>query len=259
MTTNFTVILFQRQHFGNEPGTFNDIEPNVPFAGASKDFSFDCPGVDSSEAAFVVFQSRDVDHPRNIFQVNGVNVFGGLPASPARDAWNGNILLIESHHELKAMRNVLHVEARNSCGQAADDIDDFIIDNVVIVYKTRDVPVTLPSFTGDLADFLKAQLMPSITNVKGSGDGADPADQHNEYVLPTASQLAAWRVVFRSLLAGSWGLAYLQARMISSTYNVVEFLDTPVGPDLLRPHGGRAGRNPRARGPSLGRDDHQSG
>jgi hypothetical protein len=101
--------------------------------------------------------------------------------------------------------------------------------------------------------------MPSITNVKGSGDGADPADQHNEYVLPTASQLAAWRSVSRSLLAGSWGLAHLQARMISSTYNVVEFLDTPVGPDLLRPHGGRAGRNPRARGPSLGRDDHQSG
>ena len=229
MTTNFTVILFQRQHFGNEPGTFNDIEPNVPFAGASKDFSFDCPGVDSSEAAFVVFQSRDVDHPRNIFQVNGVDVFGGLPASPARDAWNGNILLIERHHQLKATGNVLHVEARNSRGQGADDIDDFIIDNVVIVYKTRDVPVTLPSFTGDLADFLKAQLMLSITNVKGSGDGADPADQHNEYVLPTASQLAAWRVVFRSLLAGSWGPAHLQARMISSTYNVVEFLDTPSG------------------------------
>ena len=124
---------------------------------------------------------------------------------------------------------MLHVEARNSRGQGADDIDDFIIDNVVIVYKTRDVPVTLPSFTGDLADFLKAQLMLSITNVKGSGDGADPADQHNEYVLPTASQLAAWRVVFRSLLAGSWGPAHLQARMISSTYNVVEFLDTPSG------------------------------
>ena len=45
MTTNFTVILFQRQHFGNEPGTFNDIEPNVPFAGPAKAFSFDCPGV----------------------------------------------------------------------------------------------------------------------------------------------------------------------------------------------------------------------
>jgi hypothetical protein len=85
MATNFTVILFQRQHFGNEPGTFNDIEPNVPFAGSTKDFSFDCPGVNPSETAFLMFQSRDVDHQRNIFQLNGVHVFGGLPASPARD------------------------------------------------------------------------------------------------------------------------------------------------------------------------------
>ena len=68
MATNFTVILFQRQHFGNEPGTFNDIEPNVPFAGSTKDFSFDCPGVNPSETAFLMFQSRDVDHQKNIFQ-----------------------------------------------------------------------------------------------------------------------------------------------------------------------------------------------
>ena len=72
------------------------------------------------------------------FQVNGVDVFGGLPASPARNAWNGNILLIERHHQSKATGNVLHVEARNSRGQGAGDIDDFVIDNVVIVYKTRE-------------------------------------------------------------------------------------------------------------------------
>ena len=107
MTTNFTVILFQRQHFGNEPGTFNDVEPNVPFVGPTKTFSFDCPGVNPGETAFLMFQSRDVDHPRNIFQVNGIDVFGGLPASPARDAWNGNILLIEPHHQLRATGNVL--------------------------------------------------------------------------------------------------------------------------------------------------------
>ena len=46
MPSNFTVILFQRQHFGNEQGTFNEIEPDVPFVGPAKDFSFDCPDVD---------------------------------------------------------------------------------------------------------------------------------------------------------------------------------------------------------------------
>ena len=121
MASNFTVILFQRQHFGDEPGTFDDVEPNVPFAGPAKSFSFDCPGVDRNETAYLMFQSRDVDHPKNIFQINGVDVFGGLPASPARDAWNGNILLVESHHVLKATGNVLHVESRNTRGQAGGD------------------------------------------------------------------------------------------------------------------------------------------
>src|SRR6266481_3076370 len=229
MATNFTVILFQRQHFGNEPGTFNDIEPNVPFAGSTKDFSFDCPGVNPSETAFLMFQSRDVDHQRNISQINGVDVFGGLPASPARDAWNGNILLIEPHHQLRATGNVLHVESRNSSGTGGDDIDDFIIDNVVIVYKIPDFSGTLPAATGDFAVFLTKELLDSIPNVSGSGSGAERAEQHNQYVLPTASQLASWRTVFQSLLAGAWGPAHIQARMISSTYNVVQFLDTPTG------------------------------
>ncbi len=95
MASNFTVILFQRQHFGNQQGTFNNIEPNVPFVGPSKDFSFNCPNVDPGETAFLMFQSRDVDHQRNVFQINGIAVFGGLPASPSRDTWNGNILLID--------------------------------------------------------------------------------------------------------------------------------------------------------------------
>ena len=94
MTTNFIVILFQRQHLGNEQGTFNDIEPTVPFVGPTKDFSFNCPNIDPDETAFLTFQSRDVDHQRNVCQINGVNVFGGLPASPNRNTWNGNILLV---------------------------------------------------------------------------------------------------------------------------------------------------------------------
>jgi hypothetical protein len=227
VASDFTVVLFQRQHFGNEPGTFDDIEPNVTFVGPTKSFSFDCPSVDPSETAFLTFQSRDVDHQRNVFQVNGVDVFGGLPASPARSAWTGNILLVEPRHRLRATGNLLQIESRNARGEGGNDIDDFIIDNVVIVYKTPDVPWALPATTGDLAAFVKTELLPSITNVSGSGATADPADQHNEYVLPTASQLASWRGVFQSLLAGSWGTAHLQARMISSTYNVVQFLDTP--------------------------------
>jgi hypothetical protein len=88
--------------------------------------------------------------------------------------------------------------------------------------------ITLPTATGDFSTFLKTELLPSITNVRGSGCTANSDDQHNEYIIPTASQLASWRAIFQSLIAGAWGTAHLQARMISSTYNVVEFLDTPT-------------------------------
>jgi hypothetical protein len=229
MSTNYTVVLFSRQHIGNEPGVFNDIEPNVAFVGPAKDFPFDCPGVNPAEAAFLMFQSRDVDHQRNVLRVNGVDVFGGLPASPARDAWNGNIMLIERHHLLKATGNVLRVEARTATGGSTGNVDDFIIDNVVIIYKTLDVVLPLPAAAGDLAAFLASELMDSIAAVRGSGSGANTEDQRNEYILPTAAQLAAWRVAFRSLLAGAWEQAHAQAQAISSTYNVVRFFDVPSG------------------------------
>ena len=137
MATDYTVILATRQHFGNEPGVFNDVEPSVPFVGPTKDFSFNCPNVNPGEIAFLMFQSREVNHQRNVFRVNGVDVFGGLPASPSKDTWNGNILLIEPRHQLRTTGNILHIEARNDSGGGGGNIDDFIIDNVVIIYKTR--------------------------------------------------------------------------------------------------------------------------
>jgi hypothetical protein len=139
MATDFTIIQFQRQHFGDEPGSFNDIEPAVPFVGPAKDFVFDCPKVDPNDTALLLFQSRDVSHATNVFHVNGIQVFGGLPVSPSRDTWNGNVLLLERHHGLRATGNVLHVESRNTNGGADGDIDDFMIDNIVIQYKTMEL------------------------------------------------------------------------------------------------------------------------
>jgi len=228
MVTNFTVVISQRQHFGNQPDTFDDIEPGVPFAGSTKDFSFDCPGVNPNETALLMFRSRDVDHDRNSIQINGMDVLGGLPASPSNDAWDGNILRIDSHYRLRAAGNVLHVESRKSNGTPGDDIDDFIIENTVMVYKIPDSE-ELPGASGDFAAFLSGELRDSIPTVRGSAADPDSRDQRNQYVLPTASQLIAWRAVFQNLLAVAWGPAHRLARMISSTYNVVQFIDTPTG------------------------------
>ena len=101
---------------------------------------------------------------------------------------------------------------------------------IEVIGATRSEKISVPpAASGDFAVFLTKELMDSIPKVSGSGATADPAEQHNQYVLPTASQLASWRAVFQGLLAGAWGPAHLQARMISSTYNVVQFLDTPTG------------------------------
>lgn len=135
MATDFTVIVPQRQHFGDEQGAFSDVPNKI--VGPKKDFTFNCPSVNPNETALLIFQSRGVDHERNIVRVNKVDISGGLPQVSNGDTWNGNILLIGSQHKLTATNNVLHIESRNDNGQTGGDIDDFIIDNVVIVFKTR--------------------------------------------------------------------------------------------------------------------------
>jgi hypothetical protein len=141
MPTDFTVIHPGRQHFGDNQGTFKDVEPDLQpnqFVNQEETYTFNCPNINSAEIAVLMFQSRDVDHQKNIFKVNGAQIPGGLPASPNRDTWNGNIMLVDPlTSKLKATNNVLQVESRNASGGSSGDIDDFILDNMVIMYKTR--------------------------------------------------------------------------------------------------------------------------
>src|SRR6266699_3103078 len=88
--------------------------------------------------------------------------------------------------------------------------------------------MSIPAASGDFAAFFP-MLFDSIRPVSGTNGDVDPGDQLNQYVRPTASQLASWRAVFQSLLAGDWDSAHLQAQMISLTYNVVQFLDARTG------------------------------
>jgi hypothetical protein len=84
----------------------------------------------------------------------------------------------------------------------------------------------MPTASGDLAAFIKTQLLPSIRTVTGGGATADPADQLNEYILPTTDQLTAWRTVFQRMLAGNYSGAHTLVKTISTTYNVVEYTDS---------------------------------
>jgi hypothetical protein len=137
MPCDYTVIMHQTAHLGDDPSMFGP----APFKG--KDFDsdrFSCPNVKSSERAVLYFQTRDVDSDKNVIHINGSHLFGGIPVSSGggdeSPIWNGNVALVEAG-VLKESGNVLHVGARDSHGSTLEKADDFLIDNVVIFYKTR--------------------------------------------------------------------------------------------------------------------------
>lgn len=150
MASDYTVIIAVRQRFGDNPsgrpdmpGTDWDeypIEAEAPFVGLSKDFVFDCPHVDSAEFGILQFNALAVSNSDNELKVNGVNVPGGISGGPSWYAidphvplWNTHSLLIE-RNVLKEYGNVLHIK---SSRHEFADRDDFIIDNAVMMFKTR--------------------------------------------------------------------------------------------------------------------------
>ena len=140
MALSFSVVVHSRHQFGDEDQDLGF------FAGREKSWSFDCPSV-SSGHALLLFQSLGVS-AEQILEVNGVSVFGGVPhtdplvgapfggtaGAPAHGhlvhssaGWTGNVLIL-NEGVLRDSGNVLRI---------ASDGDEFVIDNVVVLYKTR--------------------------------------------------------------------------------------------------------------------------
>jgi hypothetical protein len=58
MSTDFTVILSEPEHFGNETLVFENSEPTAKFRGSTFEYTFDCPNVNPDGTAILMFQSR---------------------------------------------------------------------------------------------------------------------------------------------------------------------------------------------------------
>jgi hypothetical protein len=145
MAADFTVIQNVRQRFGDQLPYFEEVlaEQNAPFVGVSKDFAFACPNVAKGDVAILQFESLGVtapradqpSRPRNILQINGVEVAGGItPGAP--HFWKAHSLLVPAN-VLKEDNNVLHVESVFVFQEHTWHRDDFIIDNVVVYFKVR--------------------------------------------------------------------------------------------------------------------------
>jgi hypothetical protein len=138
---DYTVIMPVRQHFGDEPGDYDfpfagmtTLNPVPPF-DPKPEWLFDCPNVDPSQPAILLFESIGVDHDRNQFEINGTPIAGGLPISPSSDHWFGNVMLV-STGTLKAQGNFLLIVSHDDRGSNLGNQDDFGVDNIVILYKT---------------------------------------------------------------------------------------------------------------------------
>jgi len=142
MALDFTVVITVRQRFGDDDVEDRGLETDAPFVGAQKDFEFHCPNVDPRQQAILLFQCQGTSDQQSM-EINGRKVFGGIPQAidiftlpdgriASHAQWNGNVMLIEPG--VLREDNVLRIQA----GAFGDDnLDDFIVDNLVVVFKTK--------------------------------------------------------------------------------------------------------------------------
>ena len=155
MALDFTIVTDVRQRFGDyardEKGA-PDARPSGMEAdtaiGLDKSFAFRCPSVDRRQFAILLFQTLGVA-VRQGLEINGQTIFGGIAPSldPAArilgpraespedrttlGTWNGHVMLI--HPGVLQENNILRIRAADA---TAANIDDFLVDNVVVVFKT---------------------------------------------------------------------------------------------------------------------------
>jgi hypothetical protein len=154
MALDFTIITDVRQRFGDYARGEKDSPNERPSGmeadtaiGLDKSFAFRCPSVDRKQFAILLFQTLGVALRQGL-EINGQTIFGGIAPSldPAArilgprtespedrttlGTWNGHVMLI--HPGVLQESNILRIRAADA---TAANIDDFLVDNVVVVFK----------------------------------------------------------------------------------------------------------------------------
>src|SRR5262245_12356593 len=154
MALDFTIITDVRQRFGDSargekesPQGRAGPEADT-LVGLERSFAFRCPSVDRKQFAILLFQTLGVALRQGL-EINGQTIFGGIAPSvdpaarilgPRAESpedrttlatWNGHVMLI--HPGVLQENNILRIRAADA---TAANIDDFLVDNVVVVFKT---------------------------------------------------------------------------------------------------------------------------
>jgi len=149
MALDFTIITDVRQRFGDYARGEKESPPEADTPiGLERSFAFRCPSVDRRQFAILLFQTLGVALRQGL-EINGQTIFGGIAPSvdpaarilgprseSAEDrttlaTWNGHVMLI--HPGVLQENNILRIRAADA---TATNIDDFLVDNVVVVFKT---------------------------------------------------------------------------------------------------------------------------
>jgi hypothetical protein len=136
---DYTVIVQVRAQFGDK-----DLDIGV-FHGEESEWVFDCPNVDATQTAVLFLQGHQVGQEQTL-EINGSGLSGGLPAGPIAAGltesigsnhvhgfsgksfgWSAYVMLV-SPNVLRSSNNVMRVASRERT--------EFVIDNVVVFYKT---------------------------------------------------------------------------------------------------------------------------
>jgi len=96
--------------------------------------------------AVLQFNTLGVSGWNNTLQINGVDIAGGISVGPLWiyldphvPLWNTESQLVDAG--VLEEENILHIESKPT---QSGNFDDFIIDNIVIWFKTRTGRVTEP-------------------------------------------------------------------------------------------------------------------
>ncbi len=134
MSTDFTIVVDSPQHFGNTEGRFKKDVPGAEFVGQSKTYSFGTPRADGGKG-LLMFEAIGVNSRYNRLMVNGKDVSGGLRRVVEHE-WQGHVAVVPEGTFRPDGDNELSVESRTLTGASEGNLDDFVVTNVVAMFKT---------------------------------------------------------------------------------------------------------------------------
>ncbi len=124
--SSFRVLIGSPVHLGDS-GVGDDYE-----------VIFDAPDVNAGMRAVLLLRTRDVDFSNNVITINGVAVTNALlPHHDDHDGEYFSEIGIVGNNTLTEAGNRLFIGSRNADGNIGGQLDDFEIDNVVLIYRQQ--------------------------------------------------------------------------------------------------------------------------